>query len=207
MVLMELMDYEGAQRMLQKYRIKSVESRYVTSPKDAVSFSKGGKIVLKAISQKALHKSKNKLVALDLSSPKEIETVYTQLEKRAQQFRPYKILAQKMVKNGIEIIIGCNTDQQFGKMILLGLGGIYVETFKDFALRVCHITKYDTLSMLQQLKSKSIIAPTPESEKLITELLLKVSRMFSENSFTELDLNPIMLHDNTYDAVDLRIIK
>jgi succinyl-CoA synthetase beta subunit len=203
MVLMELMDYEGAQRMLQKYRIKSVESRYVTSPKDAVSFSKGGKIVLKAIS----HKSKNKLVALDLSSPKEIETVYTQLEKRAQQFRPYKILAQKMVKNGIEIIIGCNTDQQFGKMILLGLGGIYVETFKDFALRVCPITKYDTLSMLQQLKSKSIIAPTPESEKLITELLLKVSRMFSENSFTELDLNPIMLHDNTYDAVDLRIIK
>lgn len=204
---MELMDYANAHNMLKKYRIKSVESAYVTSAKDAVSFSRGDRIVLKVLSKNALHKSKNRLVALDLANPKEIEAAYSQLDKRARQFRPYRILAQKMVKNGLEIIIGCKIDQQFGKMILLGLGGIYVETFRDFALRVCPITKYDAQSMLQQLKSKQVIAPTADSERLITGLLLKVSSMFMDNSFTELDLNPIMLHDNTYDAVDLRIIK
>lgn len=201
------MDYMSAHKLLDKYKIRSVESRYVESAKEAVSFSKGEPIVLKVLSQKALHKSKNKLVALNLSQEKEITASYNELAKRAAQFRPYKILAQKMVRNGLEIIIGCKTDQQFGKMILLGLGGIYVETFKDFALRLCPITKYDADQMLQQLKSRSVVAPNPETAAMIKDLLMKVSDMFMENNITEMDLNPVLIHDNKYDAVDLRIIK
>lgn len=201
------MDYTKAHALLTRYKIRSVESRYVKSAKEAIALSKGKPIVLKVISQKAMHKTKNKLVALNLSSEKEIETNYNQLKKRAQQFRPYSILAQKMVENGLEIIIGGKTDQQFGKMILIGLGGIYVETFKDFALRMCPITKYDTESMLKQLKSRPIIAPNKEASNSISDLLLKVSDMFMNNNIAELDLNPVILHDNTYDAVDLRIIE
>lgn len=204
---MELLDYTKAHALLTKYGIRSVESRYVKSAKEAIAFSNGNQIVLKVISQKALHKSKNKLVALNLKSPKDIESNYNELRKRAQQFRPYKILAQRMVGDGLEIIIGGKIDQQFGKMILIGLGGIYVETFKDFALRLCPITEYDAECMLGQLKSKSIIAPNPKAAKNITDLLLKVSKMYKENNIKELDLNPVILHDNTYDAVDLRIIK
>jgi succinyl-CoA synthetase beta subunit len=204
---MELMDYEKAGALLKKYGIRSIESKYVKSVQEAISFSGGKPIVLKVISGKALHKSKNKLVALNLSSPKEIESNYKELSANAKKFKPYKVLAQKMVKNGLEIIIGCNTDAQFGKMILIGLGGIYVETFKDFSLRLCPITKKDAQSMLEQLKSKSIIAPNEETSKRIEELLLKVSRMFENSKATELDLNPVIIHDNTYDAVDLRIIK
>jgi succinyl-CoA synthetase beta subunit len=204
---MELMEYEAAHKLLEKYKIKSIESKYVKSAREAISFSKGNPIVLKAISQKALHKSKSKLVELNLGTGKEIENAYKGLEKRAAQYKPYKIIAQKMVKNGLEIIIGGKTDDQFGKMVLLGLGGIYVETFKDFALRLCPISDSDAQSMILQMKSRSIIAPDPAAEKRIRELLLKVSKMFTENEMAELDLNPIMLHDNTYDAVDLRIIK
>lgn len=204
---MELMDYAKAHALLTRYKIRSVESRYVESAKEAVAFSGKKPIVLKVISQNALHKSKNKLVALDLSDPKDITSNYNELKKRAERFRPYKILAQRMVKGGLEIIVGGKTDEQFGKMILIGLGGIYVETFKDFALRLCPITKHDAESMLQQLKSKPILAPNREAESRITELLLKVSEMFVNNEMNELDLNPVILHDNTYDAVDLRIIK
>jgi succinyl-CoA synthetase beta subunit len=204
---MELIDYMKAHALLKRYNIRNVESKYVESAKDAVSFSKGKPIVMKVLSQKALHKSKNKLVELNISTPNEITNSYNQLVKRAAQFKPYKILAQKMVENGIEIIIGGNTDPQFGKMILLGLGGIYVETFKDFALRVCPITKYDADSMLQQLKSRPIIAPNEKAAAQITDLLMKVSKMFMENDITELDLNPVILHNDTYDAVDLRLIK
>ncbi|MGD0728448.1 MAG: acetate--CoA ligase family protein [Candidatus Micrarchaeaceae archaeon] len=204
---MELTEYMKAHTLLKKYDIKSIESKYVESAKEAIVFSNHRPIVLKVISQKALHKSKNKLVELNLSEPKEIENAFDQLQKRAQQFKPYKILAQKMVKNGIEIIIGGKTDQQFGKMILIGLGGIYVETFKDFALRLCPITEYDAESMLQQLKSRPVIAPNEQTSKNIKELLLKVSKMFYDNEISELDLNPVIIHDNTYDAVDLRLIK
>ena len=204
---MELMDYEKARELLVKYKIRSVESSYVKTAQEAVKFSKGSPIVLKAISQKALHKSKSKLIELNLSTPQEITTSFSLLAKRAKKFSPYKILAQKMVKDGIEIIIGGNTDQQFGKMILIGLGGIYVETFKDFALRVCPITRFDAQSMLHQLKSKSVIAPDPKAQEQLVGLLIKVSKMFEENKITELDLNPLIIHDGTYDAVDLRIIK
>lgn len=205
--VLSLMDYAEAHKMLQKYGIKSVESRYVTTAKEAVSFSRGKPIVLKAISQKALHKSRSGLVALNLSSDKEITINFNQLARKARKFKPYKILAQQMIKHGTEIIIGGKTDLQFGKMMLIGLGGIYVETFKDFALRLCPITRYDAESMLRQLRSGAIIAPDKRTASKITELLLKTSRMFMENEVTELDLNPVLIHDGTYDAVDLRIIK
>lgn len=201
------MDYSKAHALLDKYEIKTAESAYVDSAKEALKFSNGKPIVLKVVSQKALHKSKNKLVALNLSCKDDIESNFNQLWKRGQQFRPYKMLAQKMINNGTEIIIGGSTDPQFGKMVLIGLGGIYVETFRDFALRLCPITRRDAASMLGQLKSRSIIAPNAESANSIMDLLMKVSRMFNENSITELDLNPVILHGNTYHAVDLRIIR
>ncbi|MFI5412539.1 MAG: acetate--CoA ligase family protein [Candidatus Micrarchaeales archaeon] len=204
---MELIDYMKAKALLQRYHIRSIDSKYVSSAADAVSFSNGAPIVLKVISQKALHKSKNGLVALDISSQKEIESSYKKINKNAQKFKPYKILAQKMLKNGLEIIIGCKTDPQFGKMILIGLGGIYVETFKDFALRVCPITKYDAESMIAQLKSGPVIAPDKKATKMIVDMLINTSKMFSSNDITEMDLNPLILHDGTYDAVDLRIIR
>ena len=206
-ILPELVEYDKANALLKKYGINSVDSSYVKSAQDAIKFAKGKPIVLKALSQKALHKTKAGLIELNLSNEKGITEAYGRLEKRAQKFKPFRILAQHMVSHGLEIIIGGNVDQQFGKMILVGLGGIYVETFKDFALRACPISQYDANSMINQLKSRSVIAPDAASKRLLTGLLLKVSKMLEKNDIKELDLNPIMLHDGTYDAVDLRILK
>jgi len=204
---MALMEYFGAERLLKRSGIRSVESRYVKDAPAAIKFAAGGSIVLKAISGKALHKSKSGLVAAGLGSDGEITAAFKGLERKAKKYRPYKILAQRMVKGGIEIIIGGNEDAQFGKMVLLGLGGIYVEAFRDFALRVCPITMNDAISMVRQLKSRKVIAPNPRGEKMIAELLLKVSRMYGKSNAKELDLNPVILHDGTYDVVDIRMIK
>lgn len=203
-----LVDYYKARSLLDKYKIRSIRSGYVSTEKEAVKFWNGkSPIVLKVLSDKALHKSKSGLVQLDLHDEMEIKKAYNLLSKKAAKLRPYKIIAQEMASKGTEIIIGGNIDQQFGKMILLGLGGIYVETFKDFALRLCPITKYDALTMIDQLRSKQVIAPDDKSKEMIVSLLLKVSDMFVKNDFKELDLNPIILHDGTYDAVDLRILR
>jgi len=202
----ELWDYDKAHALVKRYNIRSVESVYVKSSDDAVRFAAGGPIALKAISAKALHKSKSGLIMLNLSTKDEINAAYRELDKRAAEFKPYKVLAQRMISGGIEIIIGGNTDQQFGKMILIGLGGIYVETFKDFALRVCPIKEFDAQSMLDQMKSRNIIAPDKKSEHMLKSLLMSAARMFAENEITEFDLNPLILHDGTYDAVDLRVM-
>ena len=204
----KLLEYMKAYYMLRRHGIRALDAKYVSSAADAIDFSSGKPIVLKAISEKALHKSKNGLVKLNLSTERDIRSAYADLESMARNLKPYKILAQRMVTNGLEIIVGGNTDPQFGKMVLLGLGGIYVETFKDFALRVCPITRYDAASMISQLRSHAIVAPDPATEKMIADLLLNVSNMLTkEQGISELDLNPVILHDGTYDAVDLRVIE
>lgn len=204
---MGLIEYFEAEKIAKRYGIRSVRSAYVGSLSEAVRFANGKPIVLKAISSKALHKSKSGLVRAGLTSNTEISKAYAELSRKAVAYKPFKIIAQQMVKGGIEIIIGGKMDEQFGKLILIGLGGIYVEVFKDFALGVCPLKKQDAESMLQQLKSKGVIAPDKKSEDMIVELILRVSRMYSENKLSELDLNPIILHNGTYDAVDLRMIE
>jgi len=202
-----LMDYMEAFRLLNKYGIRSVESTYVSNADDAVKFAGKNSIVLKVLSQKALHKSRNGLVELDLNGRESIEEAFGRLEKKAQQFKPYKILAQKMAGKGIELLVGGKIDPQFGKLVLIGLGGIYVETFKDFALRVCPIKSSDAESMIDQLKSRNVVAPDSVTRNMIVKLLVNASRMFYENDISELDLNPVIVHDGTYDAVDLRLLR
>lgn len=201
------MEYERARSLARKYGISTAEARYVHDSSDALSFSNGKPIVLKVISQKALHKSRNGLVALNLSSKDQIADAFNALSKKAAKFKPYKILAQRMLESGTEIIIGGKVDSQFGKMILLGLGGIYVETFKDFALRLCPITARDAESMIMQLKSAMIVAPDAKSRKELASTLVRASNMFLRSRMTELDLNPLILRDGKYYAVDLRMIE
>lgn len=205
---MTLVEYTEAKNLLAKYGIKSVESAYVSTAGSAVKFSKGKRIVLKGISDKALHKTKAGLVRVDLATPKEIESAFSDISKAARQFAPYRIQAQVMAGSGVEIIMGGVTDPQFGKLILLGLGGIYVEAFKDFALRTCPITRYDAESMIDQLKSKEVITFNGENRDMVVDLLLRTSRLILQNkSINQLDLNPIILRKDSYDVVDIRMMK
>lgn len=205
---MALLEYFEAKKLLDKYGIKSIDSKYVSSAADAAKFAKDSKIVLKLISDNALHKSKAGLVKVNLSGANEITSAYNELASKGKKLSPYKIIAQKMASGGVEIIIGGRTDPQFGKLILLGLGGIYVEVFKDFALRVCPITKADAHDMIDQLKSRNVITYNGKSTKALTTLLMSVSEMLSQNNdIVELDLNPIIMREDSYDAVDIRLLE
>ncbi len=205
---MQLLDYMEAKKLLDKYGIGSVESRYVSTSAEAVSFSYGNPIVLKVISDKALHKAKAGLVKPGLATKAEITGAFRELTSKAVKLKPYKIIAQKMAHSGVEIIVGGRADPQFGKFILIGLGGIYVEAFKDFALRLCPITKADSMEMLGQLRSKDIITHNGKMAGTLSAILMKVSRLLIENDgISELDLNPIIVSETGYTAVDIRILK
>ena len=112
-----------------------------------------------------------------------------------------------MAEAGVEIIIGGNTDPQFGKVLLVGLGGVYVEAFKDVQLRLCPITRADAIDMLSGLQSRNIVTYDGKAEEEMVSLLMKVSRMLSENKkIAELDLNPVIVRADSYEAVDIRIL-
>ncbi len=204
---MRLVDYVEAAKLLRSYKINSVESRYVKSSDEAVRFAGKESIVLKAISGKAIHKSKAGLVKVSLSRKEEIVSAFKELNAKAKKFSPYKILAQKMAKGGIEVIVGGREDSQFGKLILIGLGGIYVETFRDFALRVCPITRFDAEEMVNQLKSKKVVTYNGKLDGVLVSLLMKVSKLIEEKKINELDLNPVILREDGYDVVDIRVIR
>jgi len=202
-----LLEYMKAKKLLEKYGIASIESAYINNVDELKKFiDKNQNIVLKAISEKALHKSKSGLVMLNVNKENAVSR-YNELLKRAKAYAPFKILAQKMASPGIEVIIGGREDVQFGKLILIGLGGVFVEAFKDFSLRICPINRYDAEKMLLELKSKDVITYNGKASKTLIDLLLKVSKMLEENDIKELDLNPIIIRENGYDAVDLRIIE
>lgn len=205
---MPLLDYAQAKKLLDRYGIRSIGSRYVGTADEAVAFSGGKGMVLKLISDKAIHKSKAGLVKLGLRDEGEITAAFRDLVKKGEKLRPYKILAQEMSGGGIEIIMGGSTDKQFGKMLLVGLGGIYVETFRDTALRLCPISRDDAREMLASLKSGSVVTYGGAATDMLAGLLVKVSRLLVENEeVSELDLNPVIVRKGSYDVVDIRIIK
>lgn len=202
-----MMDYMRAKAILDKYAIHSVPSKYVSSSEDAAAFAGKDNIALKLLSEKELHKSKAGLVKLNLSGEKQIRAAYAELKRKGKSIRQYKIIAQKMAEPGVEAIIGGNTDPQFGKVLLLGLGGIYVEAFKDTQLRLCPITKSDALAMIGGLRSKDILTSNGKSTDMLVSLLMKVSKLLMSNpGIKELDLNPVILRSGSYDAVDLRVL-
>lgn len=205
---MPLLDYMQAKRLLDRYGIRSIDGEYVGSAAEAVKFSGGRGIVLKLISDKALHKSKAGLVKLALREKEEITAAFNDLVRKGAKLRPYKILAQRMSEGGIEIIMGGNVDKQFGRMLLVGLGGVYVETFKDVELRLCPINKEDARGMLADLKSSKVVTYNGAATEMLASLLVKVSRLLVENGdVSELDLNPVIVREGSYDVVDIRIIR
>jgi acyl-CoA synthetase (NDP forming) len=205
---MALLDYLKARKMLDRYGIHSIGSAYVKSADEAIEFSKGKPIVLKVLSSKALHKSKAGLVKLNLYTKEQIASAYRDLYSKAQPLKPYDIIAQKMSGSGVEVIIGGRTDSQFGKVILIGLGGIYVEIFRDFALRIAPITRREAGNMLGQLRSGNVITRGGKNTKQIEELLIKVSRLLVENpKVAELDLNPVIITEKGYEVVDIRVLE
>jgi acyl-CoA synthetase (NDP forming) len=110
-----------------------------------------------------------------------------------------------------EIIVGGTRDPQFGPVIMLGLGGIFVEVLKDVSFRLVPIEAIDAYEMIQELRGKKILEsfrgmPKVNTEHIV-EILLAVSKLMAEQEeIGELDINPIMVYPDGVKAVDTRII-
>ncbi len=175
----------------------------------------GGPVVLKIVSPDILHKSDAGGVRVNLSTPEAVGAAFDEILKNAEAFNPEAdirgVLVCPMADKGLEVIIGTKIDDQFGPVIMFGLGGIMVEILKDVAFRVLPISERSARKMMEDIKSQAILdgirGEPPYDKKAIKNLLLTCSELIeSYPEIQEMDLNPVIVHPKGIAVVDARII-
>jgi acetyl coenzyme A synthetase (ADP forming)-like protein len=174
-----------------------------------------GDAVLKIVSPDILHKSDAGGVKLKVGSESQVKKAYEQIIKSAAAFNPDAdirgVLVAPMARKGLEIIIGTKIDEQFGPVIMYGLGGIMVEIMKDVTFWVLPVSPTACKKMLEDTRSSIILDGVRGHQGYDKKSLKKLIAICSEliesyPEISEMDLNPILLYENGLSVVDARII-
>ncbi len=206
-----------AKRLLSQAGIDVVETRLAASKEEAVSISKklGFPVVLKIASPDIVHKSDAGGVKLGLENARAVGQAYDDIITATRQKHPKaKVLGvavQKMARPGVEVIVGMSKDDQFGPVLMFGLGGILVEVLKDVSFRLVPLARRDAAEMVREIKGYPLLEGYRGGEAVkisyLENLLLKVSDFVENNpEVRELDLNPIFAYSDGALAVDARVI-
>lgn len=173
------------------------------------------KVVLKIVSPDILHKSDAEGVKLNLISEKEIRNGFQQIINSASAYNPTAdirgVLVAPMAQKGLEIIIGTKIDEQFGPVIMYGLGGIMVEIMKDVTFWVLPVSPNTGKKMLEDTRSSILLDGVRGQKGYDKKSLSKLATLCSEliesyPEIAEMDLNPVILYNKGLDVVDARII-
>ena len=196
-----------AEKLLEHY-VPVAKSKLTKDVDEALSFATYP-AALKIISKQALHKTEIKGVRF-VHNRQDLIQQYGELYKIAMQknIELEGILVQQFI-DGTQVFIGIKKDAVFGHVIGLGLGGIFVEEFKDVQWRKCPITMHDADSMIENLKFKNIIRGTRGSENNISALkkvIMTLSALPAKHKdLQEMDINPLILDKNAT-VVDARMV-
>jgi len=165
----------------------------------------GYPVVLKVSSPAILHKTEAKAVRLNIGDPQEFREAF-------QGMKGNEFLIQRMVPPGTEVIIGGRRDQEFGPVILCGLGGVFVEVLKDAAMRVVPIGDTEAREMIDELKGAPILkgfrGQAPSDIDALVRCLCRVSALLAEHpEIVNIDMNPLMVFEKGQGcvAVDAKI--
>jgi len=176
----------------------------------------GFPVALKLNSPTILHKTDVDGVVLDLRSEDEVIKAFNDIESRLTTIGRVQemegVMVQRMIKKGIEVIVGATQDPSFGPLIMFGLGGIYAELLKDVAFRLHPLTELDAKELVSSVKMARLFEgfrdSPPSDMEAIQDLLLRVSALIEDiPEITELDFNPVKLlrRGEGYWIVDARI--
>ena len=208
-----LLEHE-AKQVLQNMNILIPPSKLVLNEVEAIESAKefGFPVVLKLMSKDVMHKTDSGAVVIGLSNEQEVKETYSDFMRRFDNVEIAGVLVEKMVKKGLELIIGTSTDSTFGPVILFGVGGVLVEAIKDVVFRLCPVTKEQALDAIEEIKAKILLEgfrgqPKVNKEQL-SDLLVKISQLAWENRdfIAEMDINPIIANEDGIFPVDARII-
>ena len=211
-----LFEYE-AKKLLGLHGTPVSENYIVRSQKEAAAAAArfDGPVAMKIVSHDILHKTDAGGVKLNLKTSDEVRRGYSGIMKNALAYDPDAnikgVLVEPMMGQGLEIIVGTKTDDQFGPVIMFGIGGIMVEVLKDVVFRVLPISERSARRMIEKIRSVKLLngfrGRPPVDKKAIKELLLTISEIVgSYDDIQEIDLNPVIVYEEGLSIADARII-
>ncbi len=175
-------------------------------------------LAMKIVSPDIIHKIDVGGVILNITSEEEILPAYKKMIKEVLKHQPMAnitgIWLQEMApKGGREVILGMHRDPQLGPLLMFGLGGTYVEIFKDVSFRRAPIRKASATRMIESIKTYPILAGTrgfkPVDLQLLEDCLLRLSQLVTDfPEIKEIDLNPLLVYEQGLGGkvVDVRMI-
>jgi acetyltransferase len=199
-----LTEYES-KKILSFYHIPVTKEEIASSLDEALRIGEkiGYPVALKVISPHILHKTEAGGIALNIRNEMELREAYKLIHDKVRIYvRTSEIrgvLVQKMIRPGIEVILGMKRDPQFGPIILFGLGGIFVEIFKDVARRFPPIFERDAYKMVKEIKGYRVLQGARTKKEwdinALIDAITKFSTLCIENYdiFDEIDINPLIV--------------
>ncbi|MEK6943881.1 MAG: acetate--CoA ligase family protein, partial [Thermoproteota archaeon] len=208
---------EVAKSILKSYGIKVPGYALVNSADQAAKAAKklGFPLVMKVVSPQILHKTDVGGVKVGLDNVNDVKKTFNDMYKRLSKKKGVQlkgILLEKMVPKGTELIVGLQNDPQFGPVIMVGIGGVLTEVFRDVAFRMLPITTSDAKSMLDELKGSKMLKGFRGSEpidiNMLSKALVQIGKLGVDNAshFDSIDFNPIVVYPKSYAVVDAKII-
>jgi acetyltransferase len=166
-------------------------------------------LAMKLVAAEASHKTDVGGVALSLRTPAAVQAGWEKMVQAARQAGvagPTRVLVQPMVQDGMEIILGARRDATFGPIVLVGLGGIFVEMFQDVAIRLVPVSEAEVDEMIRQLRAFPLLrgarGQAPRELSAIRSGILAISRLIATfDEIQELDLNPLLVLSEGHGAV------
>jgi len=202
------------QALLQGCGVQTAAAKLAGSADAAVAAAEalGYPVVLKIESPDILHKTEAKGVALNLKDAAAVRAAHARLIANARAYksdaRISGVLVQAMAQGTTELVIGLQRDPTFGPVVMVGLGGVLIEVFKDVVFRAAPVTEAEALRMLDELKSRAVLdgvrgAP-PVDRTAVARMVSAVSRLGAAAGprLRELDLNPVLAGPQGATAVD-----
>jgi acyl-CoA synthetase (NDP forming) len=214
----DLLLHEAAE-ILRFYGIPIVRGIPVPDEAEVIRAAKelGFPVAMKVISKQISHKSDVGGVQLNLRSEMGVTDAYRDMTKRIHQAYPEAkiegVLIQPMVTGGRELIVGGRQDEQFGPVVLVGLGGIFVEIFGEVSVRVAPISRREALEMIEELRGVAIFkgarGAKPSDIEAAADVLLRLSQLLCDlPEVREIDINPLRVFQEKEGclALDVRMI-
>ncbi len=161
------------------------------------------------------HKSEAGGVRLGLASTGEVEAAADEVIAAVAEYRAGAridgVVVQPMAETGTELVIGARRDAVFGPVVMLGLGGVFVEALKDIAFARAPLAREDVPPMIGSLKGGAVLQgtrgrPAVDLEAL-TDVLVALSRFAADRpEIAEIDLNPVFANPDGVVAVDWLVL-
>jgi acetyltransferase len=206
-----------ARELLSLYSIALPPATLAKTADEAIEAATaiGFPVALKIVSGKIIHKSEAGGILLNLGNRKAVQEGFAKVIANAIRFcgpdKSLGVLVAPMAPMGQECIIGMARNPQFGTVLMFGLGGIFVEVLKDVSFRVAPPTDLDLEEMIHDIKGYPLLAGVrgqkPKDTVILKDALQKIARLAADHpEIQEVDINPIIVHEQGASVVDARII-